>query len=322
LTAPRIRFFLSFRKPSRYPSAVLRATVFKAAQSVCAAFALLIAGCSSGGVSITTSSPPDPTFLDGNWLLVGALPFVSPTQAGNKSFGIAMTFTVIGDQIAGGGSTQIPCSSSALLGGGVVVSGSAGPDGSFSVQTSSTQPAGVATLQIKGAVPSGSGSSWIGTYTFANTDASCPFASSGPITAVRIGDLTGTYSGSASLSPPPGSTGGSQPLSVSFTLQQGQATSGPSGSQSVDESILTGSLKVQGTACFASGQIVNSQSPVEGKILGTNIFATFTMDDGSHLFLTGNVEDTASSKLGVVNALVSGGKCDGQYVDSFEASRQ
>lgn len=247
---------------------------------------------------------------------------VNSRSSGNNNFGLAMTFTVVGDQIAAGGSTQIPCGSSGSVGSGAVITGSAGADGSFSAQTSATQPADVLTLQIKGTVPSGSGSSWIGSYTFSNTDPSCPFTSSGPITAVRIADLTGTYSGSASLSPPFGTTGTAQPVSLSFTLQQGQAVSGPAGTQSVDEGILSGSVKVQGTSCFSTGQIVSSIPDLEGNILGTNVFATFTMDDGSHLLITANVEDTASSKLGVVNGLISGGKCDGQFIGSFETSRQ
>ncbi len=297
-------------------------TRFKAAQFAFVAVALSLAGCSTGGVSITTSSKPDPTFLQGNWLLVGELPFASATQAGNNNFGLAMTFTVVGDQIVAAGSTQIPCSPSVLAGGGVVVSGSVGLDGSFSAQTSATQPPDVATLQIKGNVPSGNTNSWIGTYTFSNTDSSCPFTSSGPITAVRIADLTGTFAGSAFLSPASGSTGTAQPVSLSFTFQQGQATSGPAGTQSINEGVLTGSVKVQGTSCFSSGQIVQSIPAVQANILGTNVLAMFTMNDGSHLIVTANIEDTDSSKLGVDGALVSGGKCDKQFVDSFEASRQ
>lgn len=295
---------------------------FKTARFTCIGFAISLAGCGSGSVSVITSSAPTPAALDGNWLLAGELPFLGPNQTANKSFGMALTVTVVGDQIVAGGSTQIPCSSSALLGSGVVVSGSVGPDGSFSAQTSQTQLAGLATLQIKGTVPSATGQSWIGTYAFSSTDPTCPFTSSGPITAVRIADLTGTYSGSASLSPPSGSSGASQPVSVSFTLQQGLATAGPAGTQSVNEGLLTGTVSVQGTSCFSSGQIVQSASTIDGSILGTKVLPVFTMDDGSHLFLTANTEDTAASKLGVVGAVVSGGKCDSQFIGSFEASRQ
>jgi hypothetical protein len=322
LTAPRIRFLLFFPRACRYSSLVPGPTRFKTAQFACIVFALSLAGCGSGGVSIGTTSSPDPTFLEGNWLVVGELPFLGYGHPANNSFGTALTFTIIGDQIAAGGSTQIPCSSSGMAGGGVVLTGTVGPDGSFSAQTAATLPADAATLQIKGTVPSATGQSWIGSYTFSNPDPGCPFTSSGPITAVRIADVTGTYSGTTSLSPSLGSTGTAQPVSVSFTLQQGQASSGPAGTQSVNEAVLTGTIAVQGSSCFSTGQIVQAVPAIEGNVLGTRVVPVFTMNDGSHLLLTSNIEDTTVSKLGVIGAAVSGGKCDGQFIESFEASRQ
>jgi hypothetical protein len=288
---------------------------------MCASLALSVVGCGAGS-SAAPASTPSPLALNGNWLLAGEIPVLLPAGPGSTGFGLAMTFSVVGDQIVGGGWDQISCGQFAA-GGGAVVSGTVTRNGRFTAQTSNSQLLEGSSLQISGIVPSNNGSAWTGNYTFSSTDSNCPFSSSGPIAAVRIADLTGTYSGPASLSPPIGTAGNSQPVSVTMTLQQGQAVAGPAtGAQSVNEAVLSGSIQVQGTSCFSSGQIVQPQPYVNGNILGTNVLATFTMDDGSHLRLSGNIEDTLSSKFAAVSLLSSGGKCDGQFTQPFELSRQ
>lgn len=240
-----------------------------------------------------------------------------------------MTFSVVGDQIVGSGSVQIPCGQpaggglfSAFVGGGVVLNGSIPKDGSFIAQTPASQPADLSTLQVQGSLPSSNASSWSGSYTFSSNDSGCPFNSSASFTAVRITDLTGTYIGSASLpaqtlSGDPAS-GSAQPASFTFSFQQGLTT--PE-TQTVNEGMVNGSVQVQGASCFSSGQI-QAQGQLQNRLLGTRFLVTFTMDDGSHLLLSANIEDNLSSKLGVISLLVEGGKCDGQSTEPFELSRQ
>lgn len=231
-----------------------------------------------------------------------------------------MTLSVVSGQIVGGGTDQFPCGKFVTGGSGDVVTGTVAQDGSFSAQSPSTQPSDVPTLQIHGTVPSSGGSSWTGSYTYANNNSSCPFTSSGPLTAVRIADITGTYAGSASLSVAPGPpTSPSQPISLTLTLQQGQPSAD---GKSTNETILAGSVKVQGSSCFTSGQIAQTPVQVNGSVEGTHAAAAFTMDDGSQLLFLVNIEDIESSKLGVISLLVSGGKCEGQTAGSFELSRQ
>lgn len=313
------RNFLVLRLISRYSSAVPRVTGLQAALfGAFASFTLSVIGCGAGASAPVTR--PDPNSLNGNWLLVGELPFLNPGHTANKNFGLAMTFSVLNGQIVAGGFDQFPCSPSGLIGTGVVVNGSIAQSGSFTAQTSPTQPSDASTLQIQGVVPSGDSSSWSGTYSFSSNDSGCPFTSSGPFNAVRISDVTGTYTGSASLLPALGATGGnSQPVSLTVTLQQGQTVIG---TQSVNESLLGGSIQVQGTSCFTTGQLIQTQPQLEGNVLGTKLVATFTMDDGSHLSLFGNIEDILSSQLGFENLMVGGGKCDGQSTSLFELSRQ
>jgi hypothetical protein len=86
--------------------------------------------------------------------------------------------------------------------------------------------------------------------------------------------------------------------------------------------LLAGTVQVQGSPCFSSGTIVQAQPLLEGNVLGSKLLTTFTMNDGSHLNLSGNLEDVSSGKLEIIGVLVSGGACDRQATGSFELSRQ
>jgi hypothetical protein len=266
--------------------------------------------------------------MTGNWLITGALPFLGSGQFANTNFGVTMTFSAVGNQIVGGGSFQAPCSPAGLIGGGIVVSGRVDAKGTLSAQTSTTQssgdvtlqPLGGATLELQGSVPAGTPGSWSGTYSFSSNNSSCPFISSGPFTAVRIAAVTGTYTGSTTLLPSGGALSGSgQPISLTFALQQQQSTTEIPG---VNGGVLAGTVEVQGSPCFSSGTIVQAQPPVEGNVLGSKLLTTFTMNDGSYLNLSANLEDVTSGKLEVIGLLFSGGACDRQVTGSFELSRQ
>lgn len=314
--------FVVFCRLSGYPFAVPRVKGFQTALiASCASLIFSVLGCGAGSTTLpaTTSNS-----ITGNWLLTGALPFLGPNQFTNRNFGVTMTFSTVGDQIVGGGYFQVPCPSSGTLsadiGGGIVVSGVADTKGSFTAQTSATQPSGLATLQLQGSAPSSSASSWSGTYTFSSNNSGCPFNSSGPFSAARIADVTGTYTGSASLYPNGGlSSGSGQPISLTFTLQQQQTTAQI---PAVNGGVLAGTVQVQGSPCFTSGTIIPAQPQLEGNVLGSHLLATFTMNDGSRLDLPSDIEDVTSGKLEVIGAAIVGGKCDGQATGPFELSRQ
>lgn len=291
-----------------------------ALNALCISLVFSLVGCGAGSTTLpaTTSNS-----ITGNWVLTGALPFFGPNQFTNRNFGVTMTFSTVGDQIVGGGYFQVPCSPSgtfsADIGGGIVVSGTVDAKGSFTAQSPATQPSALATLQLQGSAPSASASSWSGTYSFSSNNSGCPFNSSGPITAVRIADVTGTYTGSALLYPNGGSSNGSgQPISLTFTLQQ-QTTAQIS---AVNGGVLAGTVQVQGSPCFSSGTIIPAQPQVEGNVLGSHLLATFTMNDGSRLDLPADIEDVTSGKLEVIGAAIVGGACDRQGTGSFELSRQ
>ncbi|HEX5283490.1 MAG TPA: hypothetical protein VFW30_05170 [Bryocella sp.] len=283
----------------------------------------LVASLVGCGVESGTLPATTPTSIAGNWLLTGALPFLGPNQFANTAFGVTMTFSVAGDQIAGGGYFQAPCSPSgpfnADIGGGVVISGSANAKGSFTAQASATQPSTLSTLRLQGSVPSGTAGSWSGTYSFSSNNAGCPFNSSGPFTAIRIADVTGTYSGSTSIYPSGGSSSGSgRPISFTFIFQQQQTTTQI---QAINGGVLAGTVQVQGSPCFTSGTIIPTQPQLEG-VLGSHLLASFTMNDGSRLDMPADIEDVTSGKLEVIGAAVVGGACDRQGTGSFELTRQ
>jgi hypothetical protein len=125
---------------------------------------------------------------------------------------------------------------------------------------------------------------------------------SGSFTAVPIQPVTGTFAGSASLGT--GSSG--SPLNLSVVLRQGSAGFVTIPNSVNGQNVLSGSITVQGTSCFTKGTLSLGQGSVDGGF----VQAQFAMDDGSRLFLTGAIEDTAVSKVKLENLLVVGGQCD------------
>jgi hypothetical protein len=244
---------------------------------------------------------------------------VDPVNFGtpNNTFGLAMTFAVEGSQLVAGGTVNLPCGAFVSSGTGEVVTGVIASDGSFTAQTpvgSAPPLSTLSTLQIKGTVPAAGAASWAGSYTFTNANTFCPSTMSGPFTATRIADVTGTYSGSATLTPSTGSP--STPVTVSFALQQGALLSGTS---QLDPELLTGTVQVKGSSCFSSGTVSSVPS---GGVLGTEVVTTFTMDDGSSMNVLGDVENAQSAKISVHNMFATGGKCGLLSSGPFEIVRR
>ena len=274
-------------------------------------------GCgSSGGGSPVTTAPARST-LDGNWLITGTLPFVNPLSfpSDHNAFGLAMTFSVEGKQLVGGGSVNMPCGAFITVGSSELVTGSIADDGTFSARAPAL--ARSSSLQISGSIPATDAASWLGSYTFTSNNSTCPFTLSGPITATRIADVTGTFAGTTKLSISNGlSSPAITPVTITVSLQQGAMLPGTT---QMDAELFGGTIRMQGGSCVTTGM---ATAVPAGGVLGAEFFVTFTMDDGSTVHLHGDAEDSAVSKLTVVGLFGTGGKCGSVSSEPFEIVRQ
>ena len=287
--------------------------------SVISAALILLGGCGAGTVSpVSAPVKTSAAALNGNWLLVGTLPFADPLQpVGNNSLGLALTISSVGDSLVAGGSENVPCGLFTVGGAGSVVNGTVGSDGSFSLQPPASYPPTLSALTIKGTLPAANATTWSGSYTFANNNTSCPLTQSGTLTATKIADLTGTYAGGTSVN----FTGGSisstpQPLTLTFSLQQGANLPGTA---QFSAELLSGTVRIQGNPCFSSG---TSAVAAGSGVLGTEFVTSFTLDDGSLLQLTGSIEDAATSKVNIRFLHGSGSKCGTFFGGPFRTIRQ
>jgi hypothetical protein len=270
-------------------------------------------GCGSG----TPASPVTAAAgsgLNGNWLITGTLPFIDPLNFGNKAFGITMTFASTGNQITAGGTENVPCGNF-IVGGGTVLAGTLAADGTVSMQ--STLGAPVPSLALTGKGPAAGASSWTGTYTYTSTNTSCPQTLTGPFTATRIADVTGTYAPAAPVQLMPASLGATpQPVTLTFSFVQGAMLPG---TNQFDPELLSGSVQIQGSTCFKSGA---TASLLGSGLLGSNFVTSFALNDGSIMNFLGDIEDTGSTRLVVQGLFVSGGSCGTLSAQPFEVVKQ
>ena len=254
---------------------------------------------------MATSTPRAENALTGNWLLTGSLPNFGPgvfPLPPSPSIGLAMSLNVVGEQVIGSDSMLYSCGSGGAGDAGYLATAQIAADGSFTLQTpvlSGLAP--TVTFTVNGVVPQTAGGTWSGTYGATNANTGCSPVS-GSFTAVPIQPVTGTFAGSASLGT--GSSG--SPLNLSVVLRQGSAGFVTIPNSVNGQNVLSGSITVQGTSCFTKGTLSLGQGSVDGGF----VQAQFAMDDGSRLFLTGAIEDTAVSKVKLENLLVVGGQCD------------
>lgn len=277
-------------------------------------FVAVMVGCGSG-------SPASPVAaagsgLNGNWLITGTLPFSDPLNFGNHAFGTSMTFTLVGNQFSAGGSENIPCSAGLVIGGGVVLTGTLAADGTLSAQ--STQGAApLPSLTLTGTGPAAGASNWTGTYTYTSTGGSCPLTVTGPFTAMRIADVTGTYAPAAPVQLTPSSLGATpQTVTPAFSFVQGATLPGTT---QFDPELLSGSVQIQGSSCFKSG----AAAGVAGSgLLGSTFVTSFTLNDGSTVSFVGDIEDTGATRLVIHSLLFSGGACGTISSGPFELVKQ
>jgi hypothetical protein len=270
---------------------------------------LLLCGC--GGGSAPAVSP-----LTGNWLIVGPMPTnqlqLPPVTEG---FRLAMTFDVTGNNIVAAGYANVPCQpptsspppilTPISLSSAISATGTAASDGSFSVQSPANFPLG--TISIHGNAPQTNEGEWPGSYAISVSlnpavGSPCTANSSGTFTATSFPLIDGVYVGTGSSQSTVNGTG--TPVTVQVTLKQGgtvvdQVTGKPFSSNLA----LSGSIRVQGIPCFTSGTMNPSpQSAVEGN----QVVASFSMDDGSTLRITGALTDSTETRMTSLVSITAG----------------
>jgi hypothetical protein len=100
--------------------------------------------------------------------------------------------------------------------------------------------------------------------------------------------------------------GGSTPVTITATFQQGGIVVPSTSTRVNGQNILNGNIVVRGSPCFSSGTI----NPMSGSVLGSVAQAVYTMNDGSDLFVSGYIRDASVSTIELVGFLVNDGQCD------------
>jgi hypothetical protein len=265
-------------------------------------FGLFLSGCGGGPLAPAVSP------LAGNWLIVGPMPTVRFTL--RPGFRLALTVDVLDNQLFAAGFGDATCNlpeSFAFPSGAM---GTIASDSTFSLQT----PAGssLASLSLQGTAPKGKDAPWPGNYAISldppagTSGLGCGSPLTGEFTAISFPLVNGVYAGSGTAQVNLNGVSGTTSISVQMLLQQGATmTDSTSGKQFVDNIRLAGNIRVQGSACFSSG-VMNSVSGVQGN----EIFAQFTMDDGSTVTVIGTLADPTESSITPLFLLLQGGKCE------------
>jgi len=256
----------------------------------------LLSGCGPwqySPYSVAPGAPGPPANLDGNWLITGDLPSSSLPKSGGLNF--AASLSTSNGQVTGAGALTIPCGD--LVGiYGFAISGSVSSSGTFTAQASIG--ASGLSLTFSGTPPSQNDDAWSGTYTF--VDSGCPQTLSGKFTSTPLGNLTGTYTGSASLWPGYGS---GTPVTITLQLTQGGNITLPGGATEYSAYALSGTMTITGTTCFHSGTLTNPEGQVE--VAGNYVTLPFTMDDGSVFTVGGSFTDLAANTISIADGRVS-----------------
>ncbi len=265
---------------------------------------LLLCGCGGG------STPAAVSPLAGNWLLVGPMPtngISFPPPPMSSGVRLAMTFDVVGDQVIAGvfGSNYCDNVQASFTFGGVAA-GILAADGSFTATPKNSPD----TVSIKGTAPKGRGEPWSGSYTVSLGGPFAPACDanlSGTFTATSFPLVSGVYVGTGSTMVGTNAV----PVTFQVTLQQGGRVTNPgngTASNYFSNTLLTGSIKVQGSPCFSSGA---TQSTPASAVVGNMVEARFLMDDGSTINILGPLTDITEGHIATGIILVQGGKCGG-----------
>jgi hypothetical protein len=267
---------------------------------------LLLCGC-GGGTVPPANAKPDANALAGNWLLVGPM----PTQGllNPPGFRLAVTFDVVGSKVVAAGFGNDFCGIlQTTFGFGSLATGMVGTDGSFNLQSPSDF-ATTTTVSIKGTAPKAGDLSWTGSYSssFANNPfvPGCTRNQNGTFTATPFPLVSGVYVGTGSWNTIVDGVSTTIPVPIQVTLQQGGMVTDPTTGQSLwSNSVLEGSIRIQGIPCFNSG-LAASKSVVEGN----EVQAMFAMDDGTTLTVLGTLTDPTEARMAVTLFQPAAGKC-------------
>jgi hypothetical protein len=274
---------------------------------------LFLSGCGGGSIPAAPVAPAVSP-LAGNWLIVGPMPTNDFSLQEMSGFRLAMSIDVTGNNILAFGFAKGSCAlqtSSPIVNGSFIFfalsSGTIAADGSFTIQSPANVP--TSSLSIQGKVPQANGDQLSGNYTasFTSPVGSCAGSYSGMFTATSFPLVSGVYTGTGSTQTTTNGVSSSTPIAVQVTLQQGgTVTNRVTGISTPSSIALTGSILVQGFPCFTTGVTSPTRSSaVEGNL----VVATFTMDDGSTLNVSGALTDSTEAHISTVSFVVHGGQC-------------
>jgi hypothetical protein len=225
-----------------------------------------------------------------------------------------MTFDVNGNNVIAAGSGNNSCGNAGLsFGFTSLATGTIATDGSFTLQTPANFP--IATISIDGRIPETNGGPWPGGYTasfstpvFGPVGQTCETNLTGTFTATSFPLVSGVYAGTGTSQTTVNGVPTSTSISVQVNLQQGGTVTSPTtGLPFSSNSVLTGSIRVQGSPCFSSG--VTGSTPLSA-VEGNEVVAVFTMDDGSTVELMGTLTDPTEATILTNVLLVPAGPCE------------
>jgi hypothetical protein len=274
------------------------------------AFILLLAGCGGAAPGISPTTAASASNLQGNWLLVGTLPFSSVSGSPqNLNFGFAGTFTVIGTRVEAALASNFACSGFGVSSPGPIVSGIIASNGSFTLQNAAFIPF-TSMATITGSIPADGASTWSGHLTFSNgTGGACPVvAQSVDFQAIRIAELTGTYGGTTTLQSTSLMAPNKQNVTVTLTVQQGGAADGVG---------LSGALKIQGSSCLSSGTLLFGSG-----VIAPIVSIQLMTNDGSSAVTGGQILDTGGLHLSFGDALFNSSACGSILLSQTTLVRQ
>lgn len=252
------------------------------------AASMFLTGCGvsssavSGGGTGTQQTSEGP--LAGNWFVGGALPgTVIPFE-----YMFSLTIDEVNSVVHTSGSFAVSCTGGGLSNPVPNISFGAaqvGTGGAFTLTAPSNPSASPPSIGMTVTSSATSSAGWSGSVALAQPIANCDFPSNFNFTAVKLPDLTGTYSGA--VTDVHGDTG-----TMTLKLQQG-ATNSSSGQ--VDMRYVTGTVSLQGNFCATSGSIVSTSPGYADGILSTLPFA---MNDGSTWMINMQDDNLSGTNVG------------------------
>jgi len=267
-----------------------------------AIFPCLVAmtGCGPALFKDVSTEPQAEGGLAGNWLIGGTLPFTS-------NYVTAVTLDEFEKQISGSPSVSFFCQGASTDGVNTDLgAGTIGSSGAFTLYsattTAGTPPVTYEGMTIQAVNSTDSPAFWQGTVSLAQVIPGCNLPLTETLTATRIAAFTGTYAGPITMFAK--SSGVSIQPTIQISVQQGGIAPGTT---QFSETVLNGSIVVQGSPCVTSGTMTANDPSYYGGDIATMSFA---MNDGSTWSLLGSIDDIGATKVSLYSTTISGGSCN------------